>query len=323
MAEKIQLAHDATGATLYALVRKSDGTVVKQTDNTSEAYVTANLGNYDFPMTEQGTASRYYTATFPAVAAGTYAVAVYQQLGANPAETDTLLDGGNVEWDGSAVVPLSTRSSHTAADVWAGATRTLTAFSFSVTVGTNNDKAGYSLANGSIAAATFAANAIDANAIAADAIGSSELAASAVTEIQAGLSTLDAAGVRTAVGLASANLDTQLGAIAGYIDTEVGAIKAKTDNLPASPAAVGSAMTLTAGERDAAADALLARNVAGGSSAGRLVKEALAALRNKVAFDVPGAGQFTVYATDDATPLWTGTYTATPGAAPVTTLDPG
>lgn len=35
---------------------------------------------------------------------------------------------------------------------------------------------------------------------------------------------LDAAGVRTAVGLASANLDTQLAAIAGYVDTEVGAI---------------------------------------------------------------------------------------------------
>lgn len=37
-----------------------------------------------------------------------------------------------------------------------------------------------------------------------------------------------------------------LATIAGYVDTEVAAIKAKTDNLPASPAAVGSAMTLTA-----------------------------------------------------------------------------
>lgn len=39
------------------------------------------------------------------------------------------------------------------------------------------------------------------------------LATDAVTEIQSGLSTLDAAGVRTAVGLASANLDTQLDAL--------------------------------------------------------------------------------------------------------------
>jgi hypothetical protein len=47
---------------------------------------------------------------------------------------------------------------------------------------------------------------------------------------------LDAAGTRTAVGMASANLDTQLSTIAGYIDTEVAAIKAKTDNLPSDPA---------------------------------------------------------------------------------------
>lgn len=40
---------------------------------------------------------------------------------------------------------IGSRSSHSAADVWAAATRTLTAFAFSVTVGTNNDKAGYAL----------------------------------------------------------------------------------------------------------------------------------------------------------------------------------
>lgn len=60
-----------------------------------------------------------------------------------------------------------------------------------------------------------------------------------------------AAGFRSAVGLAAANLDTQLSTIAGYIDTEVAtlitsvgaglntlvtAVKAKTDNLPAAPA---------------------------------------------------------------------------------------
>jgi hypothetical protein len=34
------------------------------------------------------------------------------------------------------------------ADIWANATRTLTAFGFSVTVGTNNDKTGYALTSG-------------------------------------------------------------------------------------------------------------------------------------------------------------------------------
>lgn len=46
-----------------------------------------------------------------------------------------------------------------------------------------------------------------------DWITAAGLSAGAVSEIQSGLSTLDAAGVRTAVGLASANLDTQLGDI--------------------------------------------------------------------------------------------------------------
>lgn len=44
----------------------------------------------------------------------------------------------------------------------------------------------------------------------ADAVNSTSLGASAVTEIQTGLSTLDEAGVRDAVGLASPNLDTQI-----------------------------------------------------------------------------------------------------------------
>lgn len=93
-----------------------------------------------------------------------------------------------------------------------------------------------SIATGGIAAASFAAGAIDAAAIAADAIGASELAADAVAEIQSGLSTLTAAGIRTAVGLASANLDTQLSTIDDFLDTEIAAIKAKTDNLPSDPA---------------------------------------------------------------------------------------
>jgi hypothetical protein len=133
---------------------------------------------------------------------------------------------------------------------------------------------------------SVAANGITAASIAADAIGASELAADAVTEIAAGVwanatrtlsagtnivlvkgtgvtgfNDLDAAGVRAAVGLASANLDTQLSAIAGYVDTEIGtlqstatAIKSKTDNLPAAPAATSDIPT--ANEN---ADALLDR----------------------------------------------------------------
>lgn len=41
---------------------------------------------------------------------------------------------------------------------------------------------------------------------------------------------------------------TNTGASLGNLDASVNAVKAKTDNLPASPAAVGSAMTLTTGQ---------------------------------------------------------------------------
>jgi len=80
------------------------------------------------------------------------------------------------------------------------------------------------LTDASLTAAKFGAGAIDSNAIATDAIGSAEISAAAVSKIQSGLSVLDAAAVRTAIGLASANLDTQLAAIAGYIDTEIASI---------------------------------------------------------------------------------------------------
>jgi hypothetical protein len=65
----------------------------------------------------------------------------------------------------------------------------------------------------------------------------------AVITAIAALNNLSQANVRTAVGLASANLDTQLTTIDDFLDLEVAAIKAKTDNLPAAPAAVGDIPT--------------------------------------------------------------------------------
>lgn len=78
------------------------------------------------------------------------------------------------------------------------------------------------------------------NALAANVITAAATAADFTTEIQAGLSTLDAAGVRAAVGLASANLDTQIATLAtaanlatvsGYLDAEIAAILADTNEL--------------------------------------------------------------------------------------------
>lgn len=92
------------------------------------------------------------------------------------------------------------------------------------------------------------------------------------------------------------------------------AIEAKTDNLPAAPAATGDIPTAVEN-----ADALLGRNVSGGSSTGRTVKQAFHFIRNKW---VVAAGTLTVYDTDDTTSSWTAAVTGTPGADPVTGNDP-
>jgi hypothetical protein len=133
----------------------------------------------------------------------------------------------------------------------------------------------------SVTVSSIAANAVDASALASD----------AVTEIQSGLATASV----------------------------LAAVKAQTDLLPASPAAVGSAMTLTATERGDVADKLLNRNVSGGSDGGRTVKQAIHFLRNR--WEV-AATTLTVYDTDDTTPSWTGTVTGTPGADPITGNNP-
>lgn len=124
--------------------------------------------------------------------------------------------------------------------------------------------------------------------------------------------------VDTAISDAALATAANLATVATYIDTEVAAIKAKTDNIPATPAATGDAMTLTSGERNFVADALLNRNIAGGSSAGRTVKQAVAVMRNKV--EISG-GILTVYDTDDVTPLYTAAVTTAAGN-PVTAIDP-
>lgn len=175
-------------------------------------------------------------------------------------------------------------------------------------------------------------------AMATDTLTAAALAADAVAEIQSGLSTLNAAGVRSAVGLATANLDTQIGTlataanlatVAGYVDTEVAAIlaavdtevaaiKAKTDNLPASPAAVSDIPTAAQN-----ADALLDRDMSAGTDSGsptvRTVRQALRFLRNK--WSISGT-TLTVTKEDDATASWTSTVSTTVGADPVTGNDP-
>jgi len=95
------------------------------------------------------------------------------------------------------------------------------------------------------------------------------------------------------------------------LDTEVAAIKAKTDLLPAVPAAEGSPMTLTTGERDAIAAAHL--DLTNGIESGLTVRGALRLALAAVAGKASGmAGATGIYrnAVADSKPRITATQDA-------------
>lgn len=108
-------------------------------------------------------------------------------------------------------------------------------------------------------------------------------------------------------------------ATSGYTapdNTSITAIKAKTDNLPASPAAVSDIPTSAQ-----VADKLLGRNLAGGSDGGRTVTESLRPLRNKIdAVSVPGS--VLIMAEDDTTESWRAALTTDAAALPIVEIDP-
>lgn len=122
-------------------------------------------------------------------------------------------------------------------------------------------------------------------------------------------SSLDAAGVRAAIGMAAANLDAQIAALPTDADVNAACDAALADAVPSLPTAAQIA------------DKILGRNIAGGADAGRTVTSALRALRNKVSL-VAVPGSVVVYREDDATIDWQGPVTTDPAAAPITSVDP-
>ncbi len=121
--------------------------------------------------------------------------------------------------------------------------------------------------------------------------------------------------VTAVTGLTAANLDATISSRASQasvdtVDGVVDSILTDTGNILTAVDAVPTAVEN--------ADALLARNVAGGSSAGRTVKQALYPSRNKT--EIAG-GTLTVYEVDDTTPSWDATVTTAAGD-PISGVDP-
>jgi len=128
---------------------------------------------------------------------------------------------------------------------------------------------------------------------------------------------LDARASQTSVDdvPTNAELATALGTADDAVLAQVALVKAKTDLIPAAPAAVGDIPTATAN-----ADALLNRDMSAVSDTNaRSPLNALRFLRNK--WSISGT-TLTVTKEDDSASAWTSTVATTPGADPVTGNDP-
>lgn len=162
---------------------------------------------------------------------------------------------------------------------------------------------------------------------------------------EAGLDWANIGSPTTAQNLSGTNIDTDqvVASVAGAVGSVTGAVGSVAGNVGGNVVgsvgsvvgAVGSvgaggitAASIATGAIDAdavaadaaneIADALLARNIAGGSSAGRIVTDALRLLRNRRAI---AAGTLTAYQEDDTTPAWTAAV-ATAVSDPVSSIDP-
>jgi hypothetical protein len=143
-----------------------------------------------------------------------------------------------------------------------------------VTVGTNDDKTGYGLADGAITEPKIASNAFTAAKFAA---GAFDAVWTVTTRTLSSFGTL--------VADIWANATRTL--TAGTKDSEIDAIKAKTDNLPASPAATGDVPTANQN-----ADALLDRT--NGIESGWTVRKVLRVVFSALAGKLSGADTTTV-----------------------------
>lgn len=87
------------GKTVYFLLRNSVGQIWNGANFV--AYATADYANYDIAAVEQGTASGYYVADFPSIAAGVYYSVAKERAGGVPVETDISIGWGNIDWGGT------------------------------------------------------------------------------------------------------------------------------------------------------------------------------------------------------------------------------
>ena len=100
-----------SGETLYACRFQLDGNVFITDGSSDEVWGAgaSDADTYDVTITEDGSGG-HYVGSFDAgsnIGVGTYRVAVYLQTGVNPADSDRAIGQGEIYWDGSAELNMS------------------------------------------------------------------------------------------------------------------------------------------------------------------------------------------------------------------------
>jgi hypothetical protein len=105
--------------TLYSRLLNTAGQSWNTASAAFETYAAANYADYDLPMTEQGN-SGVYCADFPAtiITAGTYEYFVHRQAGASPAEGDSIINTGKVDWTGTNAVTVTAATGAMTGSEW-------------------------------------------------------------------------------------------------------------------------------------------------------------------------------------------------------------
>ena len=110
MANEIWHSYDET-KTLYALIwRQTDDKVYDAVAaaNTFDTYTDADIDDYDIPLTNHAD-SDYHSVDFPSdITVGVYRVQVFEQVGGSiDADDDIVVAHGEIYWDGSAELNMS------------------------------------------------------------------------------------------------------------------------------------------------------------------------------------------------------------------------
>lgn len=287
MANELAVSGLAAGLAVYAIVRNSSGQVWSTTGTPGFVpQVAGNIADYDIAMGDTGSTGVYF-GDMPAAPAGYLSAEYRVRSGGSPAWTDAVVGVETHQWSGTAwtsggasaptaaevadAVWDEVRSGHVAADSFGEALQTRTGQITSATSSTVTLPAPYEtgLAVGRMLVVNHQARVLGTHAGG----GSYAIAPNWTTTPSAsdnfwlGGYALDAAALRSAVGLAAANVDTQLSAIS-----------AKTANLPASFPANFAALAITGAglvSLNLAQASLTVRDLSGVADAGLTVGDAL------------------------------------------------